>query len=124
MPIEQQEKQVDLTVIAAPADPTEAPDTKALQETKAYELAKKDVELEGLRQDLKERKDYAKKIYELIRWWLIGMFALLVAQGFLPETKWFNLGEAVIMAAIGGTTLNVLGIFIIVVNYLFPKRGS
>ena len=51
------------------------------------------------------------------------MFLLLALQGFLSPWKVFALSDAVILAAIGGTTVNVLGIFIIVVNYLFPKRA-
>ena len=82
------------------------------------------MELAALRQDMQERKEYAKRIFILMCFWLAGMFALLLLQGSLSRPQLFNLSESVLLAVIGGTTLNVLGIFIIVVNYLFPKRGS
>lgn len=113
----------DLAVIGPPTTPQSSkPDAKALEEENAYAQAEQELKLEGIRQDLRERKDYAKRIFFLICCWLGGMFVLLVLQGILGPWKFFELSDAVIMAAIGGTTVNVLGIFIIVVNYLFPKR--
>ena len=35
----------------------------------------------------------------------------------------FALSDSVLLGAIGGTTLNVIGIFIIVARYLFPQRS-
>ena len=35
----------------------------------------------------------------------------------------FMLSENIMLAAIGSTTVNVLGILYVVANYLFPKRG-
>ncbi len=100
-----------------------APDSKALDEEKAYARSEKELLLEGIRQDLAERKSYARYIFVLICVWLLGMFILLLIQGFLSPHQWFALSDAVILAAIGGTTINVLGIFIVVVNYLFPRKS-
>ncbi|MDP4360701.1 hypothetical protein QR510_29170, partial [Escherichia coli] len=36
----------------------------------------------------------------------------------------FDLDDKILLALIGGTTLNVLGIFTIVTNFLFPKSGA
>lgn len=116
--------QADLSLIeASAAPPPSSDDPKTRAEEEAFGRSRQEVELEGLRQDLRERKDYARRIFILICCWLGGMFALLLIQGFLSPPGWFGLSEGVLLAAIGGTTLNVLGIFIIVVNYLFPKRG-
>lgn len=54
--------------------------------------------------------------------WLLLLFVTLAAQGF----RWggFELTERVLLALIGGTTINVIGIFIVVMNYLFPKSPS
>ena len=49
---------------------------------------------------------------------------ILVLQGFGSNSHWFAISEAVVIAAIGGTTINVIGIFIVVAKYLFPKRDS
>lgn len=85
----------------------------------AIELSR--AHLEGLRQDIGERKKYAHRIFVLICFWLAAVFLLLVADG-LSNIDLFVLPEGVILAIIGSTTLNVLGIFYIVTHYLFPKR--
>jgi|SRR5882724_1509803 len=110
------------------------------QEEHDLELAKKEAELEGLKQDIKAREKYARHIFRLILGWLIAMFLLLLLQGFLSDrqivlffglghSQWhtnihFRLSDAVLLATIGGTTANVLGLFIFVVQYLFPRRGT
>ena len=73
----------------------------------------------GLRQDIAERKIYAKRIFVLICCWLVAAFLLLVADGIGFH---FALSDSVVLAVIGSTTINVLGIFYIVTHYLFPKR--
>ena len=74
----------------------------------------------GLKQDIAERKTYAYRIFVLICCWLIAVFLLLIAEGFAFHG--FALSNAVVLAVIGSTTVNVLGIFYIVTHYLFPKR--
>lgn len=113
---------VDLSVIETTEEPVDQPNQQALEEERAFEFEKREIEVEGLKQDLIERKNYARRIFTLICFWLGGMVLLLLLQGFLSVWGIFTLSESVILAAIGGTTVNVLGIFIIVVNYLFPKR--
>lgn len=85
----------------------------------AIELNKAHVE--GLKQDIGERKKYAHRIFVLICFWLFAVLLLLIAEG-LSGIDHFVLPEGVILAIIGSTTLNVLGIFYIVTHYLFPKR--
>lgn len=91
-----------------------------------------------IKADTKARKKYARKIFRLIKWWLIGIGALIVLQGFLGKREisiafhWFGspwrssihfeLSDSVLLALIGGTTASVIGLFAIVANYLFAKR--
>ena len=88
---------------------------------RALELANQKLKLQNdqLEQDNANRKLYAKRLFVLIICWFFGLFALLFCQGFAMK-KWFFLPENVLLAAIGGSTLNVLGVFAIVVRYLFP----
>lgn len=74
--------------------------------------------VEGLRQDINARKDYADKIFKLVIFWLVGVFLILIFNMWASK-----LSDAVVMALIGGTTVNVLGLFLVVANYLFPKSG-
>jgi hypothetical protein len=99
------------------------------------EQSRRKTELLGLKQDISERKAYARKTFRLICGWLIGVFLLLLLQGFLGENPSyvrlpngyvlnikFNLADNVLIAVVGGTTASVIGIFVYVVKYLFQKR--
>ncbi|HLK12367.1 MAG TPA: hypothetical protein VKW76_13395 [Candidatus Binatia bacterium] len=88
-----------------------------------------DIKEHGLRQarhELAERTKYAGRLFNLILWWLVGIGGIILLQGFHRLPFWphirFRLSDPALLALIGGTTLNVLGIFVVVVNYLFPKR--
>ena len=71
-------------------------------------------------QDTSERKKYAKRAFGLTCIWISGIYILLVLQGF--TYKGFHLSESVLLAAIGSTTANVIGVFLIVTRYFFPNK--
>ena len=50
------------------------------------------------------------------------MGGVVLVQGIRPFG--FDLAEAVVLALVGGTTASVIGIFLIVANYLFPRGSS
>ena len=84
------------------------------------------MELTGLKQDTAERKKYANLFFILSCVWILVITAILLLQGF--GSFWygkypFKLSEPIVLAAIGSTTVNILGILYIVANYLFPKKG-
>lgn len=57
--------------------------------------------------------------------WLTGVFVLLLLQGFAggrPDAPWFRLSDRVTLAVLGVTTANVLGVFLVAANYLFPRK--
>lgn len=95
---------------------------RSQEELSDLERREKEEEIEGVRQDRLERKLYADRIFKLICFWLVGLFCVLVMEGL--HFNYFNLEESVLVAMIGGTTVNVLGIFIIVTKYLFPSSGK
>jgi hypothetical protein len=98
----------------------------------AHARKKARAELKGLKQDIRARKRYARNIFTLIVCWLIAIFFVLLLQGFSGEkiitlsvsfanlgaktSFQFNLANSVLLALIGGTTANVLGLFIFVVQ--------
>lgn len=92
----------------------------AANETRFYEDDEKRIKNEGLSQDIRERKKYAKHIFWMVASWLACMMLVLFYQGF----GWFhkNISDAVLLALIGSTTLNVLTFFVIVTKYLFPGK--
>lgn len=73
----------------------------------------------GLRQNIEERKKYAKWTFVLSCCWVTFVSLLLLAQGFGSTFHFFALTQPVLLAAIGSTTVNIVGVFLIVVRYLF-----
>lgn len=81
--------------------------------------------VKGLQQDTSERKRYALAFFLLSCVWILVITAILMLQGF--GSFWFGrfpfkLSESVILAVIGSTTANVIGILLVVAKYLFPNR--
>lgn len=101
--------------------PQKSADSLSQEEDYAQDKEKKRIELEGLRQDIQERKKYADKIYKLIVFWLLAIFLLVLINGFCSAFDLFSLSTAVMTTIVGGTTVNILGIFYIVANYLFHR---
>ena len=105
-------------------EPAGEPDPQTSEENK--DLAKQrreDLVNLQLEQDLTERKKYAGRIFWLVVGWIVAIFAVVVLQGFSAKTE-FSISDSVLMTLIGGTTINILGIFIVVANYLFPKTNA
>jgi hypothetical protein len=79
-------------------------------------------ELGSLRQDIRARKIYAALFYALGAAWVAIISLLLFFQGFGRGRLGFRLPDSVLLAAIGSTTANLVGIVYVVANYLFPAR--
>jgi hypothetical protein len=106
-------------------DVSDVPDPETRQEEEDLDKEHTRAILRGLKQDIDERKKYARCFFVLACFWLAAITVLLVLQGF--GSFWFGLmpfklSESVLLAVIGSTTVNVLGILYVVANYLFPKR--
>ena len=112
---------LDLSLVSDEAPSGNEPDSITKRELEVLDLAEKRARIKGVVQDISERKIYAKRVFVLVAVWLVGIFIILLAQGFLSPWGLFNLSENVLLAVIGGTTVNVVGIFLIVARYLFPK---
>lgn len=91
---------------------------------------------------LSKRKEYIPKLYSFMRRWVVWLFIVLIVSAFDPpfgnidavDAWWlwypgsllnwlfsFELSDAVIMALVGGTTANVIGLFYVVARYLYPS---
>jgi len=91
------------------------------QETTDLDHRRQEVQIEGDLQDIKERKKYAVRFYCLACVWVSIIAALLLCEGF-GSIIHFSLPDSVLLAAIGSTTANILGILYVVATYLFKKR--
>jgi len=115
------EQQLEV-VQSTDVEPSE--DSKALEEVDFFSR-QQEAELTSFRQDVEERKKYAHRTFCLIAAWLVGVFILLLLQGFSGiNQKSFVLDKTVLLAVLGSTTINVLGIFITVMHYLFPSQSK
>ena len=109
----------DAAVLAA----LDAPDARTiLEETDLDRQYLKEL-IRSVSQNIDERKKYAHRIFCLMCSWLAVCFLILIADGLEYWTH-FSLSQPVLLAMIGGTTADVLGIFYIVTHYLFPHSDE
>ncbi len=76
------------------------------------------------RRDTREqRRTYANRIFTLCCGWVCAIFVLLMFSGFGHYQHFhFSLSDRVILAAIGSTTINIIGVFLIVVRFIFHDK--
>ena len=70
-------------------------------------------------QDRDQRKEFADRIFNLIKWYLAGVFLLLFVNGSPLN---FHLDNEIFLILLGTTTANIIGIFAFVARYLFHKK--
>jgi len=106
----------DLNFGQAPANaPSAGSEAEYLEERRKEALHLEN--LKGLKQDRRERRKYAEHIFLLISTWLFTVLFILV----INNKAGLQLSDAVLITLITTTTGSVLGLFIIVINYLFKK---
>lgn len=101
---------------SVPSEPE--PDVRGDLEREHLEIERLKTELNSLKDDITARKVYAGLIYLLVIMWLGFILWIVVATG----SGWYKLSDTVLVALITTTTLNVLGLFLVVTQYLFPKK--
>lgn len=100
---------------------------KELQEGKIHELEKQALELQLLKAQIQKfeddntgRREFSRNIFTVV---VIWMFLVLMIVIQCAGGKW-HLANSVLIALITTTTANVIGLFIIVANYLFNRQKS
>jgi hypothetical protein len=100
-------------IVTPPVPPeVENPVFNQLEEASLNNLA--------LRQLIQGRGDWGTRIFWIMIGWLTSVIACLVFQGF--HIFGFNLSDAVIIAFITTTTINVLGLGHIVARHFFQHK--
>lgn len=121
---------LDITAIHTPSDNVQSePDVNTSGEIafldaqeKRLALDTKKIEYEIRKQDMGERKAYSNKIYCLIASWLIYVGLIIFLEALGSKCGWFKLSDPVMIALITTSTASVIGLFAIVVNYLFKNK--
>ncbi|MFD1143956.1 hypothetical protein ACFQ4C_22720 [Larkinella insperata] len=83
-----------------------------------YDQEERRTRLQGLVQDIQERKKFAQWIFWMVVFWLVVILGIIIAEGL----HWLDIPQAVTIALIGSTTVNVTAFFVIVTKYLFPGK--
>ena len=113
----------EIKVEAPDAEEKEVKFIELKKQTEEYNKLKEEVE--SIKQDREERKVYAGKTFNLLCVYMVCVGILLLMSGFSGSEKAkFHLSDPVLIAILGTTTTNILGIFYFVANYLFPKRHN
>ncbi len=113
-----------------PADSPEAEEQadlgKTLEDHRAHyeitELARLQREANDLH---RMRLDYAQRIFTLVLAWLgcVAISVFLTGFGGTASTSFF-LSDKVLIAFISSTTINVIGLFIVVAKWMYPNTGA
>jgi hypothetical protein len=100
---------------------------KELQQERIHELEKQALELQLLKAQIRKfeddntgRREFSRSIFTVT---VIWMFLVLMIIVQTASGKW-HLSDSVLIALITTTTANVIGVFIIVANYLFNRDKS
>lgn len=107
--------------ISTPGRISHKPDDKALLEKEVYELESARLDIQDKRQNIDARKTYGKHIFWLVCAWLSITLLVVILAAVGGPIGWFIVSDSVLIALITTTTASVLGLFTIVVNYLFNK---
>lgn len=99
--------------------PTESKDLAHIDKEKSLLHEEKIAQIESFRQDTSERKHYAGKAFVMV-----SIYLIVVALFFLAglECAPFHCSDAVLITLLSTTTTTVIGIFLLVMQYLFHKR--
>ena len=70
------------------------------------------------------RKNFANSVLRYLRWYSVGVFALLLLQGFFGPHNWFILAEEVSSWLVGSTAGAVIGVVAIIAQGLFKPTNE
>ena len=107
-------EQINLQEVGTDRDATE--ESKYERETHRQRATQRAAS-QAKRQDREERKKFGTHVFWLIVGYLIAIFVLLVLAGF----GCMSMSDSVQLALLGTFSANVLGLFWMVMNYLFSK---
>jgi len=98
------------------------PDKETFASQAFYQEKFNEANLNNFVQNQGARKIYSYRIFVITSCWLGSVILILMFQGF--KVFGFSISNPVLVALLGTTTVNVLGFFVIVIQYLFNKQKS
>ncbi len=120
---------VAVDAIGLEKQPPQGGDRLAQEDDKAYTLPqlrnrKLEQQIRHIEAEHGARLRLLRSLARLVHGWLVFLASLLTLHGFLGTSEWlpFKISDQVMLAVLGVTTVNVLGVFLVAANYLFPKE--
>lgn len=120
--------------LAIEVDPSRITSASALSEAEAVQVSSQEAdEFDGLLKDQKiqdlelarrQRARYAGWTFWLVLGWVAFVALLLIFQEFCHGPHFHRLSEGVLITLISTTTVNLIGTFVIVLNYIFHVPGG
>jgi hypothetical protein len=107
----------------APADAPIEADSRTKEEEADWDRRAKTEQLAEFILLRRLRETFCNRIFWLVVWWLCAVFFLIILDGSLAPWHLFSIPSAVLIALISGTTINLIGVLIVVMRYLFPIGG-
>lgn len=103
-------------------------DERVLSEENYLLQAQSDKLTEDLKdqsQDRSERKKYGWIITGIVSVWLLSVLGVILISGFGEfRGKAFHLSEGVLLALLVTVTANIVGLFVMVIRYLFHRPNK
>lgn len=96
----------------------EVPNSEKKDDADKYD----NLEKKRYKQKTKERRLFSKWVKWVSSVWLALVLLILFFQGFGSEFKFFNLSDSVLITLLSTTTINVLGLSVIVLKGFFDKE--
>lgn len=93
-------------------------DEKIEMEIAYLEYERKQNEIHELKQNTELRKKYAKGIFIFLVVWSCLIFLIL----FLNAGHYIQISDSVMITLLTSTTVNIIGLFLVVVKYFFPPN--
>lgn len=117
----EQHKQVSIDDIEAlPKSVSETPNKGYLEECNDLDLAKKRVLLDDYTSTVEARNKMSPWILKVTTGWLVMVVAVVLMQGFTYNG--FYLDNIVLSVVVGSSTVNVIGLLVIVLNFLYHDK--
>lgn len=113
----------DYTEGDVPLDRDPSPEEEARELFESHEDREKRLRNEGLAQDIRERRKYARRSFNLTCVW-IGFIILSTVAQFSLNAYQRGLDRYQFITLITTTTATVLGFWLLVGRYLFPVSPS
>lgn len=87
---------------------------------KKYQQDLHTAQLQSLRDDISAKKNMTYRIFWMVVAWLVAILLMVALSGIGGIN--FDLSDAVLIALLGSTTVNVTAFFLVVTKYLFPAQ--